>query len=103
MKKYTYIKGKFYGIDKKCDEKLNLTDNFNNLNTIQLIDKYIEIILGCLTAVCCTSFLVQIFISSRNSLNVYYSILIIYIVLAAGSFSYHVFSYIRMVKSDYSN
>ena len=102
---YLYKRG-FYGIDKKCDEKLSLTDNFNSLTKIQSIDKLIQIILGILTASCCGFFIIFEIISCcedlRLSLKVYCSIFIIYIVLVTGSFSYHVFSYIKMVKSDYS-
>ena len=101
-------KMELFGIDKKCDEKFNLTDNFNSFEKIQGSDKTIQSIEGILIGCVCIIFIIIEFCFlcqkfHRDVLHkIYFWFFIIYIVAIIGCFSYHIIAYRNMVKNDYS-
>ena len=104
-KVYLY-KREFNGLDKKCDEKLNLIDNFNSFVNIQGIDGTIQIIEGMFITFGCVVLLVFEFFACcenfRISLTKYLAVFIIYMIIVSGCFCFHVIAYINLIKNDYS-
>ena len=95
------------GIDKKCDEKLNMFDNFDDFKKIQSKDKTIQQAEGIVVFLGCFIFGIFEFIYCCEKYRivppkVHFAFFIIYTVAICGFFSYHVVSYVNMLKSDYS-
>ena len=103
-------KREFYGIDKKCDEKSNLNDDFNSFLNFQSIDKYIQIVEGILITTGSTIFIILEIIfhcegeDIRDTSQVlYFWLFISSIIVVSGCFSFNVIAYINILKNDYSN
>ena len=105
----TLYKREFYGIDKNCDEKFNLIDDFNDLNKIRKIDKIIEIVEGFALAIISFLILIDEIHSHRHSIkrnisqNFYCMIYLIYIILVCGALAFHTIAYIKLIKFNNIN
>ena len=104
---YLY-KREFYGIDKKCDEKFNLTKDLNNLKNVRKNDKIIQIVEGFVMLASCivisglefqSHYLLERIISQK----IYCIIYFIYILLVGGALAYHTIAYISMIKYNNTN
>ena len=100
-------KREFYGIDKKCNEKLKLTDSFNIFSKIQKIDSIIQVLEGIIFGI--GSFLLMILELAYNKKDhredyqiKYFILFIIYIIVISGCFSFHFIAFINILKNDYS-
>ena len=102
-------KREFYGLDKKCGEKFNLIDNFNELYNIQTTDRFIQIAEGIIIVIGSLFFLFVEFIFCNDdnirecSQKIYCGVFIIYVIAVSFCFSNHVIVYINMLPNDYSN
>ena len=101
-------KREFLGIDKKCDEKFNLTDNFKALKKVQNTDKIVQIIEGLLIVSCSPAFIIREIIScalKERTVNpkVYFAFFWVYLVAIGGFSIAHIRAYIKMFEYDYSN
>ena len=101
-------KREFLGIDKKCDEKFNLTDNFKALKKVQNTDKIVQIIEGLLIVSCSPAFIILEIIScalKERKVNpkVYFAFFWVYLVAIGGFSIAHIRAYIKMFEYDYSN
>ena len=89
---YLY-KRELYGLDKKCDEKFNVTNIFNNIVTFQSLDKVIQIIEGILIVACCCGIILSELITCGSgacgdiSHIVYFWAFVLYIIVVSGCFS----------------
>ena len=104
----TLYKREFYGIDKKCDEKFNLTKDLNNLKNVRKNDKIIQIVEGFVMLASCivisglefqSHYLLERIISQK----IYCIIYFIYILLVGGALTYHTMAYISMIKYNNTN
>ena len=102
-------KREFYGIDKKCNEKFNLQDNFDNFQNVQYRDKCIQIVEGVLSVIGSSIFLILESVSccagnEDRIINpkVYFSMFLIYIIATIAFFIYHVVAFFNTMENDYS-
>ena len=100
-------KREFLGIDKKCDEKFNLINDFNELRNSQKIDKVVQIFEGIPIASISLVFLIIEIISACVkeriiSPKIYFGFFLFYICAVGGFSVSHILSYMRKIKLDYS-
>ena len=102
---YLYERG-LYGIDKKCNEKFNLTNNFADFQYVQYCDKSIEITESVLAIIGCGMFLlfesISCCVGRIISSKVYFWLFVIYNTSTVAFFVYHVYAYFDALKNDYS-
>ena len=102
-------KREFYGIDKECDKKFNLIDDFKDLKNIQDFDKLIQTMEGIIIAVVVIPFFLCLEIAfycsklGMISQKVYFWMYLLYIIIICCFLSCHTIAYIKMRESDYSN
>ena len=97
----------FYGIDKKCDEKFNLTDNYEHLqylNKIQSTDKIIQFVQGFIIGGISIIFIIieiNSYCSQKRifSKDFYRISFLAYIFAVGGALAYHTIVYIKIINS----
>ena len=83
---YLYQRG-FFGLDKKCDEKFNLIDNFSSFIKIQKSDKTIQQVEGLLFIAVCIVLVIYEFRAccckgnKKVSLKSYFTVFIFYMII----------------------
>ena len=98
----------FYGIDKKCDKKFNLKDDFDNCKSVQKNDRMIQIIEGIAFFSFSGAFIILEIISCFTEFKIvnktfYFISYILYIIALGGSLASHIIAYNKMIENDYSN
>ena len=102
-------KREFYGIDKECDKKFNLIDDFNDLKNIQESDKINQTMEGMIIAIVVIPFFLCLEIAfycsklDMISQKVYFWAYLFYLFIVGCFLYYHYIAYIKMLESDYSN
>ena len=104
---YLY-KREFYGIDKKCDKKFNLIDDFKELKNILDLDKLIQKIEGIVIGAVAIPFILFLEIAfyysklEMISQKVYFCLYLLYIIFISFFLFFHANAFITMKESDYS-
>jgi len=98
----------FYGIDKKCDKKFNLKDDFDNCKSVQKNDRMIQIIEGIAFLSFSGAFIILEIVSCFTEFKIvnktfYFISYILYIIALGGSLASHIIAYNKMIENDYSN
>ena len=107
--KVSLYQREFFGIDKECDDKHNLTDDFGSLEKTQSIDRTMQLVEGIFILCNIPIFIVLEIVSicclkeKMISAKVYFYVYMVYIFLICGFLVSHIIAYVKMINSDYSS